>query len=112
MQKEIFEQYAHAAPEIDMSSLKNRGGKGELGIEIVGGSVLTLKENAALVIAKDIIQDVERRTGNKLPDIPLGAFVQDCHGRSKPNLCTGDEILLELSRLRNHSIYGDSVPRR
>ena len=83
------------APAIDLSALKNRGGKGEKGVAIVDGSILTLKENAAVAIAKDIIDNAKRRTGNELKDIPLGAFMAECEARAKPGLCTNEELLLK-----------------
>lgn len=95
-----------------LSKLKNRGGKGQQGIEMIDGSVLTLKENAAVVVAKDIIDDAKRGTGKKLTEITLQEFARYAVGRSHKKPCSDAQVLAEIVRIQNHEIYGNRVARR
>ena len=96
-----------------LSKLKNRGGKGQEGIAIVGGAVLTVKENAAVTIAKDVIDDARRANDGKLAsEIPLIEIAKYAQGRSKPGVCTDAEVLAEICRIQNAEIYGGKIARR
>ena len=95
------------------SKLKSEGGKGQAGIGIIDGAVLTLKENAALVIARDVI-DNARRANNGKPagEIPLIELAKYAKGRAKPGICTDAAILAEICRLQNAELYQGKLARR
>lgn len=94
------------------SKLKNRGGKGQEGIAVVDGSVLTVKENAAVALAKDILDDARRGTGKEIKNLNLMEIAKYAQGRSEGKPCSDAEVLAECMRIQNHKIYGDSVARR
>ena len=96
-----------------LSKLTMNGGKGQEGIAIVDGSVLTLKEGAAVAIAKDIWDDVKRANpGKKAKEIPLIEAARRAMGRGRPGICTEDQIMQEVCRIQNHEIYGGRLARR
>ena len=95
-----------------MSKLKTRGGKGEEGVGMIDGSVLTLKETIAVQIARDVLDDAKRATKKEIQDIPLLTLAQYAKGRSKGRPVTDEAILREVCRLQNHEKYGNKVARR
>lgn len=95
-----------------LSKLKSRGGKGQEGVGMVDGTVMTLKETAALTIAKDVIDDAVRGTGKKIGDLTLMELARYAEGRTEKRPCSDAQVLAEITRLQNHEIYGDRVARR
>ena len=94
------------------SKLKNEGGAGQAGVAMIDGSILTVKETAALAIAKDVIDDAERAEKKKVAEIPLAILARYATGRANARPCTDEQILQEVCRLQNHAKYGDEVSRR
>lgn len=93
--------------------LKTEGGKGQEGIELIDGSVLTVRETAALTIARDVIDDALRHhAGKTLKDLTLVEIARFANGRTKNRACTDSQVLAEIVRLQNHEIYGGRVARR
>lgn len=95
-----------------LSKLKNRGGKGQEGIGIVDGSVLTLKETLALKIAEDVIDDAKRGLGKPLEQMSLIELAQYAQHRTEGRPVTDAQVLAEITRLQNHAIYHDKLARR
>ena len=94
------------------SKLKNEGGAGQGGVGMVDGSILTLKESAALTIAQDVIDDAERAEKKKVAEIPLTTLARYAEGRAAGRPCSDAQVLQEVCRLQNHAKYGDKVSRR
>lgn len=93
------------------SKLKSEGGAGQAGVGMVGGSILTLKETAALAIARDVIDDAERAENKKVTEIPLATLARYAEGRTARRPCNDAQVLQEVCRLQNHAKYGDLVSR-
>lgn len=92
--------------------LKNEGGKGQDGVGIIDGSVLTIRETGALAVAKDLIDDAKRHEGKALKDIPLGRLMDFLGDRTAGRPFSDEEVLAEVARLQNHEIYQTKVARR
>ena len=87
-----------------LTKLKTRGGKGQAGIGIIGGSCLTIRETAVTTLAKDIVDDVIRRTNKPFAEIPLIEFRKDVVVRSEGRLFTAGEVFAEIGRMQNHEL--------
>lgn len=94
------------------SKQKNEGGKGADGLLILDGTVLTVRENAALAIAKDVLDDARRHHGRNPASLPLTELARFAAGRTEGKPCTDGQVLAEIGRLVNHALYGDKVIRR
>ena len=87
-----------------LAKLRNRGGRGQDGVVNLNGSLLTIRESAITILAKDIIDDLERRTGKPLSEIPLIEFQKDVEVRSQGRLFTKNELFAEIGRRQNAQI--------
>ena len=84
-----------------LNMLTSRGGPGEPGVQNIDGHLMTVQETAAITLARDIIDDVIRRTGKKLHEIPLIEFHRDVQVRSKGRIFTPGEVFAEIGTLQN-----------
>ena len=87
-----------------MKLLKNRGGPGMPGLQNVNGHILTVSETAVVALAKDIIDDVCRRTGKKFVNVPFGDFENDVIKRSEGRMFSAGEVYAEIGRRQNFAI--------
>ena len=90
--------------EIDMSSLTNRGGKGQDGIQNVSGHVMTVRESIAVYLARDIIDNAVRRTGKKFADIPMVEFHKEVVDRVRGRICSAGEVYAEIGIMQNKAL--------
>ncbi len=95
-----------------LKKLTNRGGKGQEGVGIIDGTVLTVQETVAVTIAKDVIDDIQRHARIPVNDITLQQAQQFAKGRTQGRLCTEHEVLTECARIINKACYGSSLARR
>lgn len=96
----------HLGGHRGLRKLKSRGGRGQAGIELINGSVLTVQETIAVSIAKDVIDDTKRGTGKALRDICLLDFAKYAEHRTRGRPVTDAQVLAEIVRIQNHAIYG------
>lgn len=92
--------------------LKNRGGKGDKRIALVGDAVLTIEESLAVVLAKDIIDDAQRRHSKTLKELTLIELNFGLEARCKGRACTPEQVGAEIARIQNVAIYGNTLRRR
>ena len=90
-----------------LHKLKSRGGRGQAGIGMVNGSILTVQETIAVTIAKDVIDDTKRGTGKALKDLCLMDFAKYAQHRCDNRPVTDAQVLAEIVRIQNHAIYND-----
>lgn len=90
-----------------LHKLKNRGGRGQPGIGMVSGSILTVQETIAVTIAKDVIDDTKRGTGKPLKDLTIMDFAKYAQHRTDNRPVTDAQVLAEIVRVQNHEIYND-----
>ena len=92
--------------------LKTRGGRGDPGVALVDGTVMTVGETIAVTIAKDMIDDCIRRHGKKLEELTLLELNHGIEARVKGRATNAAQVGAEICRLQNKAIYGNVVRRR
>lgn len=101
-----------AAVERANRHLKNRGGRGDGRTINTGGIILSINESVAITIAKDMIDDAQRRHHRMLKDLTLIELNEGIDLRCKGRIVSPAEVGAEIARLQNNAIYGAAVPRR
>lgn len=84
-----------------LKKLKTHGGKGDPNIALIGGESLIIRHTVARQIAKDIIEDAEKRYNRKLKGIPLDWLLQEVDVRCKGRECKPEAVSAELGKLKN-----------
>jgi len=92
--------------------LKNEGGKGDGVSGIVNGEILTVKETLALAIARDMIDDAQRRHRKPLSELNMLELREGIDERVRGRAVTSGEVMQEIGRLQNFEKYKDRVRRR
>ena len=90
-----------------MKALKNlymNGGSGQIGVSNVNGHILTLQESAAKTIAKDMIDDAERRHDKKIGELSLMQLCEGVHYRVQGRMCTAESVMAEIGREFNKAL--------
>lgn len=92
--------------------LTMNGGGGDPTVANVGGAVLTVRENVAVAIARDMADDATRRHGVALAQLTLLQLNEGIGARCRGRGTTVAQVGAELARLQNVAIYGSEVRRR
>lgn len=92
-----------------LAKLTHNGGKGQEGLVLTDGTVLTAKETKAKAIAIQVKSDVEAHfKGRKFQDIPMIELAPFAGKRVKTDDpdCSDAQILRELMSMQNTLKYG------
>ena len=92
-----------------LAKMTINGGRGQEGIVMVDGSVLTAKETAAKSVAIQVKAEAEASLApKKFIDMTMMDFAVIARGMSERKECSDADVLRELMAMQNHSKYGGS----